>query len=93
MLSKWWTKKTSLSIIIRNAKSSFVKTSTGFGTGGATYEDVKLMKEVVGDNALVKASGGVRDYATAEKYIKLGASRLGTSSGIEIIKGKIMLHI
>lgn len=71
-----------------NAKADFVKTSTGFGTGGATYEDVKLMKEVVGDNALVKASGGVRDYATAEKYIKLGASRLGTSSGIEIIKGE-----
>ena len=68
------------------AKDDFVKTSTGFGTGGATYEDVKLMKSVVGDNAKVKASGGVRDKETAQKYVDLGAERLGTSSGIEIVK-------
>ena len=68
------------------AKADFVKTSTGFGTGGATYEDVKLMKSVVGDNAKVKASGGVRDKGTAQKYVDLGAERLGTSSGIEIVK-------
>ena len=68
------------------AKADFVKTSTGFGTGGATYEDVKLMKAVVGDNAKVKASGGVRDKETAQKYVDLGAERLGTSSGIEIVK-------
>ena len=68
------------------AKADFVKTSTGFGTGGATYEDVKLMKSVVGDNAKVKASGGVRDKKTAQKYVDLGAERLGTSSGIEIVK-------
>ena len=68
------------------AKADFVKTSTGFGTGGATYEDVKLMKSVVGDNAKVKASGGVRDNETAQKYVDLGAERLGTSSGIEIVK-------
>ena len=68
------------------AKADFVKTSTGFGTGGATYEDVKLMKSVVGDNAKVKASGGVRDKETAQKYVDLGAERLGTSSGIEIAK-------
>ncbi|WP_448904977.1 deoxyribose-phosphate aldolase [Gemella sp.] len=68
------------------AKADFVKTSTGFGTGGATYEDVKLMKSVVGDNAKVKASGGVRDKETAQKYVDLGAERLGTSSGIDIIK-------
>ena len=68
------------------AKADFVKTSTGFGTGGATYEDVKLMKSVVGDNAKVKASGGVRDKETAEKYVELGAERLGTSSGIDIVK-------
>ena len=68
------------------AKADFVKTSTGFGTGGATYEDVKLMKFVVGDNAKVKASGGVRDKETAQKYVNLGAERLGTSSGIEIVK-------
>ncbi|WP_314086077.1 deoxyribose-phosphate aldolase [uncultured Gemella sp.] len=68
------------------AKADFVKTSTGFGTGGATYEDIKLMKSVVGNNAKVKASGGVRDKETAQKYVDLGAERLGTSSGIEIVK-------
>ena len=68
------------------AKADFVKTSTGFGTGGATYEDVKLMKSVVGNNAKVKASGGVRDKGTAQKYVELGAERLGTSSGIDIVK-------
>lgn len=71
-----------------NAKADFVKTSTGFGTGGATYEDVALMKKVVGDNALVKASGGVKSYEVAKKYIELGASRLGTSSGIAIINNE-----
>ena len=68
------------------AKADFVKTSTGFGTDGATYEDVKLMKSVVGNNAKVKASGGVRDKETAQKYVDLGAERLGTSSGIDIVK-------
>ena len=68
------------------AKADFVKTSTGFGTSGATYEDVKLMKSVVGDSAKVKASGGVRDKETAQKYVELGAERLGTSSGIDIVK-------
>lgn len=70
-----------------NANADFVKTSTGFGTAGATFEDVILMKKMVGDNAEVKASGGVKSYETAEKYIELGATRLGTSSGIDIIKG------
>lgn len=70
-----------------NANANFVKTSTGFGTAGATFEDVILMKKMVGDNAGVKASGGVKSYETAEKYIELGATRLGTSSGIDIIKG------
>ena len=70
-----------------SAKADFVKTSTGFGTGGATFEDVALMKKTVGDKAEVKASGGVKDLETAKKYIELGATRLGTSSGIEIIKG------
>lgn len=71
-----------------NSGADFVKTSTGFGTGGATYEDVKLMKEIVGDKALVKASGGIKNYEVAKKYVELGASRLGTSSGIEIINGE-----
>ena len=69
------------------AKADFVKTSTGFGTGGATFEDVKLMKKVIGDKAQIKASGGIRDYETAMKYIELGATRLGVSSGIAIVEG------
>lgn len=71
-----------------NAKADFVKTSTGFGTNGATIEDVILMKKTVGDKAKVKASGGVKDYETAKKYIEIGAERLGTSSGINIVEKK-----
>jgi deoxyribose-phosphate aldolase len=67
------------------AGAAFVKTSTGFSTGGATLEDVALMKKTVGDQALVKASGGVRDYETAVKMIQAGASRIGTSSGVKIV--------
>lgn len=69
----------------KNAGADFVKTSTGFGTGGATVEDVALMKETVGSSMDVKASGGIRDYETAIKMIEAGASRLGTSSGISIV--------
>lgn len=68
-----------------NAKADFVKTSTGFGTAGATPEDVKLMKEVVGDKLQIKASGGIKDKATALEYIELGVTRLGTSAGIELV--------
>ncbi|MDT0677259.1 deoxyribose-phosphate aldolase [Autumnicola musiva] len=67
------------------ASADFVKTSTGFGNGGATPEDVKIMKSIVGDKMQIKASGGIKDRKTAEKYIELGASRLGTSSGISLI--------
>ncbi|MEH0156069.1 deoxyribose-phosphate aldolase [Limibacter armeniacum] len=70
------------------AKADFVKTSTGFGTGGATYEDVQLMLDTVAGKAKVKASGGVRDAETAKKYIDMGVQRLGTSSGIKIVKGE-----
>ena len=68
------------------ANADFVKTSTGFSTGGATVEDVKLMKSIVGDKLEVKASGGIRDSKTAKMMIEAGATRLGTSSGIKIIK-------
>lgn len=64
----------------------YVKTSTGFGTGGATLEDVALMKEVVGDKVKVKAAGGIRDFETAKKMVEAGAERIGTSSGIKIIE-------
>lgn len=69
-----------------NAKADFVKTSTGFGTAGATFEDVKLMKKIAGDAMGIKASGGIKDRETAIKYIELGVSRLGTSSGIKLVK-------
>ena len=62
------------------AGADFVKTSTGFGTAGATLADVQLIKEVVGDNALIKASGGIRDRETALQYIALGVSRIGASA-------------
>lgn len=67
------------------AKADFVKTSTGFSTGGATIEDVKLMKSVVGNNLKVKASGGIRSLETARDMLEAGASRLGTSSGVKIV--------
>ena len=71
-----------------DAKADFVKTSTGFGTGGATLADVKLMKECVQHKAKVKASGGIRDYETAMQYVNLGVERIGTSNGIAILKGE-----
>ncbi len=71
------------------AKANFVKTSTGFGTAGATFKDVRLMKQVVGNNVQIKASGGIKDADTALQYIALGASRIGTSSGIEMMKALI----
>ncbi|WP_298474120.1 deoxyribose-phosphate aldolase [uncultured Maribacter sp.] len=71
-----------------DAGADFVKTSTGFGSGGATLEDVQLMKSIVGDTVKIKASGGVRDKETALEYIKLGVSRIGTSSGIAIVSTK-----
>jgi deoxyribose-phosphate aldolase len=73
-----------------NSKADFVKTSTGFGTAGATIEDVELMKEVVCDLAMIKASGGIKDRETAIKFINAGASRLGTSSGVAIVTNKLI---
>lgn len=66
----------------------YVKTSTGFSTGGAKLEDVKLMKDQVKDQAKVKASGGIRDFATAQKMVEAGADRLGVSAGIAIVEGE-----
>ena len=71
-----------------SANAHFVKTSTGFGTGGATIEHVKLMKDTVKDNAEVKASGGVRTYEQAMSMVEAGATRIGTSNGIDIVKNK-----
>lgn len=71
------------------AGADFVKTSTGFGTGGATLADVALMKKSVNGKAKIKASGGVRDFQTAIEYINLGVQRIGTSNGIAIVTGKM----
>lgn len=68
--------------------AGFVKTSTGFSTGGATVEDVQLMRKTVGDELGVKASGGIKDYDTAKAMIDAGANRLGTSSGMQIVGAK-----
>ncbi|MCB5952209.1 deoxyribose-phosphate aldolase [Enterococcus sp. BWT-B8] len=72
--------------IAKEVLPDFVKTSTGFGTGGATLADVRLMKEVVGDKVKVKAAGGIRDLETALAMVEAGAERLGTSSGIPIVE-------
>ncbi|GAA3611710.1 deoxyribose-phosphate aldolase [Flavivirga amylovorans] len=69
------------------AGADFIKTSTGFGTSGATLNDVKLIKNACFNYTKIKASGGIKDYKTALKYINLGVDRLGTSSGISILKG------
>jgi deoxyribose-phosphate aldolase len=70
------------------AGADYVKTSTGFGSGGATFEDAKLMLDTVAGKALVKASGGVKDAETANKYVAMGVRRLGTSNGIKIVSGE-----
>ncbi|WP_439238851.1 deoxyribose-phosphate aldolase [Lonepinella sp. BR2919] len=73
--------------ICRDLDVGFVKTSTGFNKGGATVEDIALMRQTVGEKLGVKASGGVRDTETAIAMIKAGASRIGASAGIAIISG------
>ncbi len=70
------------------AGTDFVKTSTGFGTGGSTPQDIKLMRDVVGPNIGVKASGGVRNLNDAEAVINAGASRIGASASVAIVKGQ-----
>lgn len=72
--------------IAKKVQPDFIKTSTGFGISGATIEDVKLMKENVGDFVKVKAAGGIRKPEDFLKFIEAGAERIGTSSGIEIIE-------
>lgn len=73
--------------LAKKAGANFVKTSTGFGTGGATVSDVSLMRKTVGDSMGVKASGGVRSLDETLAVINAGASRIGTSSGIKIVEG------
>ena len=75
-------------LIAQAAGAHFVKTSTGFGSGGATVEDVELMRRVVGESMGIKAAGGIRSREVALQMIKAGANRLGTSSGVKIMKGE-----
>lgn len=74
--------------IVTEAGAEYIKTSTGFSTGGATFDDVALMKKHVGKNVKIKAAGGISSLADAEKFMELGASRLGTSRIVKIIKGE-----
>ena len=78
-------KRAAAEIALR-VRPDFIKTSTGFGTGGATVEDVRLMKSVVGDAVKVKAAGGIRAFETAMAMVEAGADRLGTSAGVELME-------
>jgi deoxyribose-phosphate aldolase len=79
--------KTIACLLSKEAGADFVKTSTGFASGGATVHDVELMRRVVGPAMGVKAAGGVRTYEDAENMIKAGATRIGASAGVKIIQG------
>jgi deoxyribose-phosphate aldolase len=79
--------KTIACLLSKEAGADFVKTSTGFASGGATVHDVELMRRVVGPEMGVKAAGGVRTYEDAENMIKAGATRIGASAGVKIIQG------
>lgn len=72
--------------IVTNAGAEYIKTSTGFSTAGATFEDVELMRKHVGENVKVKAAGGISSFDDAEKFVALGADRLGTSRLVKIMK-------
>ena len=74
-----------LALIAKDVKPDFIKTSTGFGTAGATVENVKLMKETVGPDVKVKAAGGIRNTDDFLAMVAAGAERIGTSSGVKII--------
>jgi len=78
---------TAACLAVKKAGAAFVKTSTGFSTAGATLENVRRMRDAVGPDMGVKASGGIKDRATAEAMITAGANRLGTSSGVAIVGG------
>ena len=72
--------------IAEDAGADYVKTSTGFGDGGASFHAVELMKRSISSNVKIKASGGIKDFATAKKYIDMGVSRIGASSGVDIVQ-------
>lgn len=77
--------------IVSRSDADFIKTSTGFSTGGATFDDIALFKANVGESTLIKAAGGISSIADAEKFISLGADRLGTSRIVKIVKSEGLL--
>lgn len=77
--------KRTLASIAKEVGPDFIKTSTGFGTGGATFADVELMREAVGDAVQIKAAGGIRTAEDALRFVDLGVTRIGTSAGIAIV--------
>lgn len=79
--------KKTAALLCKEAGADFVKTSTGFGTGGATVEDIALIRQTVGPDMGIKASGGVRNLEAARKLVQAGATRLGTSSSVAIVTG------
>lgn len=80
--------KVALCGCVTRAKAEYIKTSTGFGTGGATFDDVKLFAENIGPDVKIKAAGGIRTREDMETFLSLGADRLGTSSAISILEAK-----
>jgi deoxyribose-phosphate aldolase len=74
--------------IVTEAGADFIKTSTGFSTAGATPADIKLFAENVGKNVRIKAAGGIKSFDDAENFIALGATRLGTSRLVTLLKGE-----
>ena len=74
--------------LVTESGAEYIKTSTGFSTGGATFDDVRLFAEYVGEGVKIKAAGGIRSREDMEEFLRLGASRLGTSSAVKILCGK-----
>ena len=77
-----------MSEIVTQSAAEYIKTSTGFSTGGATFDDIALMKKYVGKDVKIKAAGGISSLEDAAKFMELGADRLGTSRIVKIIKGE-----
>ena len=75
--------------VVTDSGADYIKTSTGFGGGGATFEDVKLFAEHIGPGVKIKAAGGIASMEDGEKFIELGASRLGTSRIVKLVKGEM----
>ena len=74
--------------LVTEAGADFIKTSTGFSTGGATFQDIELLSKNIGENVKMKAAGGIRSFEDAEDYLNLGCERLGTSAIVKLVKNQ-----